>query len=255
MKKVIIIGFPDVYILKLTNFLQKHSACEEVSKVYTSFQFFRDYKKGNADIIFLDSFSRDSEITGAGKKIRELDSDVFIIGMSNNSNVLIKEQFKNDITKAEYIFKTKNNDELVKKILESKSENIEAKPASVKHTSKTILVVDDFANTLNVIKYTLEKSNFKVITANSGQEALKLFDNDMKPDIIITDLNMPKMDGFELIENMRKNYDVEGIPIFLLTTEFNFKKKLRAKELNITGWIQKPYNSNEFIQIITKALE
>ena len=107
----------------------------------------------------------------------------------------------------------------------------------------------------NAFYSTLEKADFNVITANSGQEALKLFNQNIEPDIIITDLNMPNMDGFELIQNIKNIKNVDNIPIFLLTTEFNFKKKLKAKELNVTGWIQKPYNSKDFIRIITGALK
>jgi len=255
MKKIMLVGFPDLYILKLTNFLQNNPSCERISKVYTSFQFFREYKEGSVDIIFLDAFSHDSEIVAIGKKIRELDANVFIVGMSNNSNFVIQEQFKKEISNSEYLFKTKDNQELIEKLLKGGSDEISEKQTFVAKDVKTILVVDDFANTLNVIKFTLEKAAFKVVTANSGQEALKLFSQGIQPDIIITDLNMPNMDGFELIKNIRQAYNVEGVPIFLLTTEFNFAKKLKAKELNVSGWIQKPYNSSDFIKIISKALE
>lgn len=255
MKKIIIVGFPDKFVQKLTTTLQDKTKSEDISKMYTNFQFFHAYKKGNADIIFLDSFSKSTEMLNAGKKIREIDSDVIIIGMDNTKDLKLKEEFLSEVSNSEFIFKNEDNDAFILSLFNSNIEENKIGDSYKKQTGKTVLVVDDFENTLNVIKYTLEDSGFKVITSNNGQDALKLLKQNIKPNIIITDLNMPKMDGFELIENIRKISSLDGIPIFILTTEFNFKKKLKARELNITGWIQKPYNSNDFIRIISNVLE
>ena len=118
------------------------------------------------------------------------------------------------------VFKTQDNKETITNILDSNLDNYQGKSEPANLEGKTVLVVDDFENTLNVIKFTLEQANFQVLTAKSGQEALKLFQQDIQPDIIISDLNMPNMNGFELIENIRKIRDIEGIPTFILTTEY-----------------------------------
>ena len=126
--------------------------------------------------------------------------------------------------------------------------------AAIEASNKTILVVDDFENTLNIIEYTLKKSGFKVVSALSGKIALQEIDKGLTPDLIITDLNMPYMDGFELIEELHKYEKLKDVPIFILTTEFSLAKKIKAKELKITGWIQKPYKIVDFINTVTKAL-
>jgi two-component system chemotaxis response regulator CheY len=253
MKRVVLVGFPDQYNLNITNNIQNSGCCNEFTKKYTNLQFFRDYKNESADIIFLDSFSKDSEITDVAKKIRAIDSEVFIVGMSMTFNPILKETFKKEITKSDFILKTQDNKNYITQLLEGETPGTFNE--NKKQKSKTALVVDDFSNTLNVIKFTLEKNNINVITAGSGEEALKILNKQIIPDIIITDLNMPKMDGFELIENIRKIKEIDKVPIFILTTDFNFNKKLKAKQLNVTGWIQKPYNSNDFIKIIGNALK
>jgi two-component system chemotaxis response regulator CheY len=100
----------------------------------------------------------------------------------------------------------------------------------------------------------LKKSGFKVVSALSGKIALQEIDKGLTPDLIITDLNMPYMDGFELIEELHKYEKLKDVPIFILTTEFSLAKKIKAKELKITGWIQKPYKIVDFINTVTKAL-
>lgn len=255
MKKITVIGFPDKYIQELTAYVEEVSKSKEISKMYTYFQFFHNYEKGNADIVFLDSFSKIPEMIETGKQIRELDPKVIIVGIINTKNDKVKEEFISEIPNSQLIFKSNDNKEFIKNLIIPGSGEIKQEKNYIKQTGKTVMVVDDFENTLNVIKFTLEQSGFKVITASSGQDALKLFKQKIKPNIIITDLNMPNMNGFELIENIRKNSDLDGIPVFILTTEFNFNKKLKAKELNVTGWIQKPYNSQDFIRIITNVLE
>lgn len=255
MKKVIIVGFPDRHILKLTHFLTKSSKCDKIIKKYTYFQFFQDFESDKIDIIFLDSSTRELEIIKIGERIRQIDENVTIVGMATNKNLDIKRLFLGAVAKSKFIFKTENNNDLISNLLSPKTKVVNEPRIKIIKGAKTVLVVDDFVNTLNVIKYTLEKEGFKVITASSGMDALKLFkEENIKPDLIISDLNMPNMDGFELIKNIRKTADADGIPIFLLTTEFSFAKKIKAKELKINGWIQKPYNSKHFIKTITKAL-
>ncbi len=255
MKKIIIVSFPDQFIQKLTSLVQKHFGRIEISKMYTYFQLFNSFKKGNTDVIFLDSFSKASEMIEAGKKIRSLDPKVIIIGMTNSQDLSLKEQFLTEVSNSEFIVKNEDDVTTIINRIQSKSTEPEAKDSYIKQTSKTVLVVDDFENTLHVIKHTLEQSGFKVLSANNGLEALKLLKQNIKPNIIVTDLNMPNMNGFELIENIRKMPNLDGIPIFILTTEFNFSKKLQARKLNITGWIQKPYKSDDFIRIISNVLE
>ena len=118
---------------------------------------------------------------------------------------------------------------------------------------KTILVVDDFENTRWVIEFTLQKSGFNVLKAEHGKEALKFFDG-RKIDLVITDYNMPVMDGVELVKEIRKMPDYEFIPILMLTTETDEKKKKLAKDAQVTGWVQKPFKMEKFLVVIKKSL-
>ena len=117
-----------------------------------------------------------------------------------------------------------------------------------------LLIVDDSTMLRDMLSYALSEGGYTdVVESIDGLDGLSKA-KETQFDLIISDVNMPNMDGFELIKNIRKTADADGIPIFLLTTEFSFAKKIKAKELKINGWIQKPYNSKHFIKTITKAL-
>lgn len=119
---------------------------------------------------------------------------------------------------------------------------------------KTILIVDDFENTRYVTRMTLRRYGYHIIEAEDGVEALKLFDG-RNIDLVITDHNMPNMDGITLVENIRQLQTYKYIPILLLTTEKDPNKKKRAQKAGITGWIQKPFTFNNFTKIVQKALK
>ncbi|MBN2663825.1 MAG: response regulator [Bacteroidales bacterium] len=258
MKKTIVVGIPDKYLQDLISTLENNPNCKNVLKKYTSFQFFNDYKIGEADIIFLDCSIPDRDILQIAKKIRELDNKPLIIGVSLKNNPIQRNQFKDKINKSDYIVKTEDYSSVINVIFNDSGAKTTEKNSTFEKngllSDKTILVIDDFENTLNIVQYSLEQAGFNVVTALSGREALRKIDAKLIPNVIITDLNMPKMDGFELIENIRKFEHLKNIPIFILTTEFSVAKKIRAKDLNITGWIQKPYDITEFIEIIKKAI-
>lgn len=120
--------------------------------------------------------------------------------------------------------------------------------------SQTILIVDDFANTRYATRLVLERQGYTVFEAGDGQEALSVLDG--KPvDLVITDYNMPQMNGVELIYEIRKISTYKYIPILLLSTETDEEKKQAAKEAGITGWIHKPFTFDRFLAIVKKALK
>ncbi|MEN7550745.1 response regulator [Rapidithrix thailandica] len=118
---------------------------------------------------------------------------------------------------------------------------------------KTILVVDDFENTRFIIKMTLEKKGYRVIEAEHGKEALTYLDG-RKLNLIITDLNMPEMDGIEFTEAIRGNARYGRLPVLMLTTEISEKKKANARSAGITGWIKKPFDISSFLKAVEKVL-
>lgn len=119
---------------------------------------------------------------------------------------------------------------------------------------KTILIAEDFQTSRRVIVNTLSKQGYKTLEAGDGVEALEQFDG-RTIDLLITDYNMPNMDGAELVENVRKIEKYKYIPVLVLSTEINQSKKDRAQAARITGWIAKPFDLERFIKIIEKSLK
>jgi len=119
---------------------------------------------------------------------------------------------------------------------------------------KTVLIVDDFENTRWVIEFTIKSLGVEILTAANGLEALEFFDG-RNIDLLITDYNMPKMDGVELIRNMRNIQKYTFIPAIMLTTERNIEKMKKAEEVKVTAWIQKPYKQEDFLKVVSKILK
>ncbi len=120
--------------------------------------------------------------------------------------------------------------------------------------SKTILIVDDFKNTRFIISFILKEKGYSVLEAADGIDAIKLFDG-RNIDLVITDYNMPKMNGGRLAQEIRKLSKYEFIPILILTTENDPKKREEADKANITAWIKKPYKQEQFMKVIEKCLK
>ncbi|RLB11645.1 MAG: response regulator [Deltaproteobacteria bacterium] len=119
---------------------------------------------------------------------------------------------------------------------------------------KSIFIVDDSPTILMSLKTNLEMHGFKVETASDGQDAVNKLNNGANPDLIITDLNMPRMDGFKLIEHVRQMRTFRFKPILVLTTESQLQKRQEAKRLGATGWLVKPVSGNDLIKVIRKVL-
>lgn len=119
--------------------------------------------------------------------------------------------------------------------------------------SKRIVVAEDFNVSRKIIVNILSKLGHTVLEASNGVEAAALFDGGAV-DLLITDYNMPEMNGAELIKIVRSSEKYAYIPIFLLTTEVNEQKIKIALDENITAWIKKPFQADDFIKIVNKAL-
>jgi len=110
--------------------------------------------------------------------------------------------------------------------------------------SKLILTVDDSASMRMLLKTSLSAQGFTIEGADDGVHGLERIQL-VNPDLLITDINMPRMDGFELIEEVRKLLQFRGLPILVLSTEFTDDKKARARAAGATGWITKPFDSTK----------
>lgn len=120
--------------------------------------------------------------------------------------------------------------------------------------AKTIMVVDDSTTMLMSLKNSLEIAGFSVITATDGVLALGKLSTGPKPDLIITDINMPNMGGIEFIGKARAVPGFRFIPILVLSTESMQAKRDEAKKLGATGWLVKPVGGADLIKIIKQVL-
>lgn len=117
---------------------------------------------------------------------------------------------------------------------------------------QTILTVDDSRTMRDMLRLALMAAGYRVIEAVDGVDGLQVLTGE-RPDVIITDINMPNLDGFGFIEAVRKDAAWRGTPILVLTTESDAEKKARARDAGATGWIVKPFSPDKLIQAIQRV--
>ena len=118
--------------------------------------------------------------------------------------------------------------------------------------TQTVLTVDDSRTMRDMLLMALSEQGYRVIQAVDGVHGLEVLQGEA-PDVIITDINMPRMDGFGFIENVRKDSRHRATPILVLTTESDAEKKTRAKQAGATGWIVKPFNPVKLVDAIRRV--
>ncbi len=118
--------------------------------------------------------------------------------------------------------------------------------------NKRILTIDDSKTMRDMLMLTLSSSGFDVVQAVDGEDGMKVLEKEFV-DIIITDINMPKMDGYAVIEHLRRNPVYDATPILVLTTESDNEKKARARDLGATGFIVKPFDPQTLVAVIRKV--
>lgn len=116
-----------------------------------------------------------------------------------------------------------------------------------------ILIVDDSAVMRQMVSHTLTDAGHQVTVANDGQQALTIASK-QKFELVITDVNMPVMDGLTLIRELRALPEYQFTPLLTLTTESGAEKKLRGKAAGATGWIVKPFNPEQLLGVIQRVL-
>ncbi len=118
--------------------------------------------------------------------------------------------------------------------------------------SRTIMTVDDSASVRQMVSLTLKDAGYSVIEACDGKDALAKLSGTV--DMIVTDLNMPNMDGIEFIRNVRASAQYKFVPIVMLTTESQADKKEQGKAAGATGWIVKPFKPDQLLAVAKKLL-
>lgn len=118
---------------------------------------------------------------------------------------------------------------------------------------QTILAVDDSASMRQMVTFTLKAAGYNVVDAVDGVDALSKAKSN-KIDLVITDVNMPNMDGITLIRELRALPNYKFTPMLMLTTESGVEKKSEGKSAGATGWIVKPFNPDQLLATIKKVL-
>ena len=118
--------------------------------------------------------------------------------------------------------------------------------------SKRILTIDDSKTMRDMLMLTLAEAGFDVLQAVDGQDGLDVLVNE-RVDVVITDINMPRMDGYEVIRQLRSNPSHKTTPILVLTTESEADKRNLAREAGATGWMVKPFDPDRLVETVRKV--
>ncbi|WP_306591719.1 response regulator [Geothrix sp. 21YS21S-4] len=118
---------------------------------------------------------------------------------------------------------------------------------------KCILTVDDSSTMRQMITFTLKGANFDVLEASDGVEALEVAQG-KQLSLVITDVNMPRMDGITLVQRLRALPEFRFTPILVLTTEARGDIKQKGKEAGATGWIVKPFSPEKLLEVVNKVI-
>jgi two-component system chemotaxis response regulator CheY len=117
---------------------------------------------------------------------------------------------------------------------------------------RTILTIDDSRTIRDILRITLEAAGYRVVQADDGAKGLDALKANT-PDLAITDINMPVLDGFGFIEGARGMERYRALPILVLSTEFDAQKKARARAAGATGWIVKPVEPTKLLDVVRRV--
>ena len=119
--------------------------------------------------------------------------------------------------------------------------------------SKTILAVDASPSIRNMVAFTLKSAGYDVVEAVDGQDGLDKA-KAKKVSLILTDQNMPRMDGLTLVKNLRAMPDYKSAPILILTTESSDDMKAKGRAAGATGWLVKPFDPPKLLEVVKKVI-
>lgn len=119
--------------------------------------------------------------------------------------------------------------------------------------ASVILAVDDSASMRQMVSFTLKSAGYRVVQATDGVEALE-YARTSSVDLVLTDVNMPRMDGIALVRELRALPTYRYVPMLVLTTESSQEKKMQGKQAGATGWIVKPFNPDQLLATIARVL-
>jgi len=119
---------------------------------------------------------------------------------------------------------------------------------------KKILAVDDEKHIVRLVQVNLERQGYEVITANDGKEALQKVEEE-HPDLVVLDVMMPYMDGFEVLQSLRRNPETQNIPVIMLTAKAQDQDVFRGWQSGVDCYLTKPFNPMELIAFVTRIFK
>ncbi|EGK71220.1 response regulator [Methyloversatilis universalis] len=119
--------------------------------------------------------------------------------------------------------------------------------------AKTVLAIDDSASIRQMVAFTLKSSGYEVIEAVDGQDGLDKAKS-KSVNLVLTDQNMPRMDGLTLIRNLRAMAQYKTTPILMLTTESSDAMKAQGRAAGATGWLVKPFDPQKLVEVVKKVI-
>ena len=125
--------------------------------------------------------------------------------------------------------------------------------ANMNRANKTIMTVDDSASVRQMVSFTLKEADYEVVEAVDGTDALSKLQT-YPVHMLITDINMPNMDGISLIKQVRAKKEFRFVPIIMLTNNSSQETKEKGKEAGATGWIVKPFNPEQLLAVVKKLI-
>jgi len=118
---------------------------------------------------------------------------------------------------------------------------------------KTILAVDDSSSLRQMVAFSLKAAGYQVVEAVDGQDGLEKARNQVV-DLVLTDQNMPRMDGLALIKQLRSLPEYQKVPILMLTTESSDEMKSKGRAAGANGWLVKPFDPQRLIEVVKKVI-
>ncbi len=119
--------------------------------------------------------------------------------------------------------------------------------------AKTILAVDDSASIRQMVSFTLKSAGYEVVEAVDGMDGLEKAKS-RSINLVLTDQNMPRMDGLTLIKSLRATPQYAATPILMLTTESSDAMKMQGRAAGATGWLVKPFDPQKLIEVVRKVI-
>lgn len=119
---------------------------------------------------------------------------------------------------------------------------------------RKILAVDDEKHIVRLVQVNLERQGYEVVTANDGKEALQKVD-DERPDLVVLDVMMPYMDGFEVLQNLRRNPSTRDIPVIMLTAKAQDADVFKGWQSGVDCYLTKPFNPMELLSFVKRIFD